>query len=228
MKAMVLAAGRGARLSPLTDVCPKPLMEVGGQTLLERILCGLEAAGFTRIVVNVSWLGEQIIEVLRQRTSVAEIVISDERDERLETGGGICKALPHLGSGAFAVVNADVLSDYSWPRLAARIAQWSSDELAHLVLVPNPPHNPGGDFGFHQGRLLSEPAYTFAGISVLSAGLFAGQRPGEVFALAPLLRDAVRQQRASAELHTGYWNDVGTRDRLEAARAWAGGAASPG
>jgi len=217
---MVLAAGRGSRLSPLTDVCPKPLMQVGSLTLLERIVSGLEAAGFTHIVVNVSWLAEQVIETLRDRVGVAKIVISDERDQRLETGGGICKALPHLGSGAFAVVNADVLSDYSCSRLATRVAQWQPEDWAHLVLVPNPPHHPGGDFGLQQGRLTDKPTYTFAGISVLSADLFAGCRPGDVFALAPLLRAAAAQQRVGAELHTGYWNDVGTRERLEAARAW--------
>ncbi len=218
---MVLAAGRGERLSPLTDACPKPLMDVGGWTLLERILAGLESAGFTQIVVNVSWLGEQIVEALAQRRGAAEVIVSDERALRLETGGGICKALPHLGSQPFAVVNADVLSDFRWEQLVPRIAEWPDQHCAHLVLVPNPPHNPRGDFGLEDGKLTNQPRYTFAGISVLTPELFSGFRPGDVFPLAPLLREAAEQRRVTAELHHGYWNDVGTRQRLDAARLWA-------
>lgn len=218
---MVLAAGRGARLSPLTDDCPKPLMEVGGWTLLERILTGLESAGFTQIVVNVSWLGEQIVEALSRRQGGAEVIVSDERTVRLETGGGICNALPYLGSEPFAVVNADVLSDFRWEQLAQRIAEWPDSQRAHLVLVPNPPHHPGGDFGLQNGMLTNQARYTFAGISILTPELFSGCRPGDVFPLAPLLREAAEGQSVTAELHQGYWNDVGTRQRLDAARAWA-------
>ncbi len=221
MRAMVLAAGRGERLSPLTDTCPKPLMRVGEVTLLERILRELEAAGFSQIVINVSWLAEQIEQAARERKGSAELIISDERDLRLETGGGICKALPHFEQQPFAVVNADVLSDYSGKQLAQRIAAWSAADLAHLVLVPNPAHHPAGDFGLQGGRLTNQPAYTFSGISVLHPALFHGCQPGDVFPLAPLLRAAADADAVSAELHAGYWNDVGTVSRLEAARAWA-------
>lgn len=220
MKAMVLAAGRGSRLAPLTDSCPKPLVEVGGMSLLERVISGLEQAGFTQVVVNVSWLADQVVDALRQRESAAEVLISDERAGRLETGGGVYNALPLLGARPFALVNADVLSDFPAARLAQMIQSWSGQQAAHLVLVPNPPHNTGGDFGLAEGLLTTEPAYTFAGVSVLSAALFDAAPAEPAFPLAPLLRTAAARQQVTAELYRGYWNDVGTHERLRAARAW--------
>lgn len=220
MKAMVLAAGRGARLAPLTNDCPKPLLEVGRKTLLDRVLDQLEQAGFQDIVINVSWLGEQIQKHLQQRSGRASVMISDESHERLETGGGICTALPYLGNQPFAVVNADVLTDFSLSRLAQAISRWDNATLAHLVLVPNPPHNPGGDFSTSQGLLTDGGNWTFSGLSVLSPELFDGYQPHTVFPLAGLLRNAMAQGRARAEVHQGYWNDVGTPERLQLAREW--------
>lgn len=220
MKAMVLAAGRGSRLAPLTDHCPKPLLEVGGETLLDRVLDQLEQAGFEDIVVNVSWLGEKIKQHLANCRRAARITISDESRERLETGGGICTALPHLAGGPFAVVNADVLTDFSAARLAHTIQAWDAGTLAHLVLVPNPVHNCTGDFSVSEGRLRAGGDWTFAGLSVLTPELFEGYRPHTVFPLVKLLRDAMAKARVSAEVHSGYWNDVGTSERLMLARDW--------
>lgn len=220
MRAMVLAAGRGSRLAPLTDVCPKPLLQVGSCTLLERALQGLEVAGFEQIVVNHSWLGGQIVQALEGRPG-AQLQLSNEEEQRLETGGGICQALPHLGEGPFAVLNADVLSDYPLQRLAEKIRHWPAGQLAHLVLVPNPEHNPQGDFSVVSGRLQNRPQATFSGLSVLHPALFEGSEAGAVFPLAPLLRRAAERGLASAELYSGYWNDVGTPERLQAARDWA-------
>ena len=224
MRAMVLAAGRGSRLAPLTDECPKPLLEVGGITLLERTLRGLETAGFERIVLNVSWLGEQIRSAVRARPAGgAEVVISDEGELRLETGGGIYRALSLLGRRPFAVVNSDVLTDFPMARLADQIERWPATRLAHCVLVPNPPHNAGGDFSCDpDGHLHNEPRLTFSGLSVLHPLLFDSWVHGNVYPLAPLLRGAADEGRASAEVWHGYWNDVGTRKRLMEARRVAG------
>lgn len=220
MRAMVLAAGRGSRLRPLTDVTPKPLVEVGGITLLERAIRRLEAAGFDHIVVNVSWLGEQVMAALKQRQGKARIALSDERSGLLDTGGGVHRVLAQFGDTPFALVNADVLTDYPAAALAARIQHWREGDRAHLVLVPNPAHNTRGDFALADSRLCSGGDLTYSGVSVLHPGLFAGVPDEPVFPLAPLLRAAATANRASGEVHRGYWNDVGTPERLVAAREW--------
>jgi MurNAc alpha-1-phosphate uridylyltransferase len=214
MKAMILAAGRGERMRPLTLARPKPLLDVGGQPLIEHHLRALAAAGCTQVIVNLSWLGEQIRAALGDGSRFGvEIRYSDEGPQPLETGGGIFRALPLLGSAPFLVLNGDVWSDYPYAQLHDRPG---TGDLAHLVLVPNPSHNPHGDFVLEDGRMLEglpgEP-FTFSGIGVYRPELFDGCRDG-VFKLAPLLRAAARAGRVSAELYRGDWLDIGTPERL--------------
>jgi MurNAc alpha-1-phosphate uridylyltransferase len=214
--AMILAAGRGDRLRPLTDTTPKPLLIVRGQSLIERHVVGLARAGMERIVINLAWLGSKISAHLGDgaRYGVA-IIYSDEKPHALETAGGIFRALPHLGSGPFAVVNGDVYTDFPFETL--RIAE---DRDAHLVLVPNPPQHPRGDFGWEAGLAVPEAAsqYTFSGIGVYRRALFAGCSDG-AFPLKPLLLRSMAAKRCSAELYTGMWEDVGTPQRLQALNA---------
>lgn len=214
MKAMLLAAGRGERMGALTDHTPKPLLPVAGKPLLQHHIERLVAAGFSEIVINTAWLGEQIAAFIGDgRRFGVPVHISAER-ERLETGGGIHHALGLLGDAPFAVVNSDVWTDFPLATLPAQIS-----DLAHLVLVPNPPHNPQGDFVLAQQRCLSLGAgerLTFSGISILQPQLFAGVTGGR-FPLAPLLRDAMEQGRVSGQRYDGIWIDVGTPERLQAA-----------
>ena len=217
---MILAAGRGERMRPLTLERPKPLLEVGGRPLIEQHLAALIAAGFTQIVVNLSWLGEKIRDHLGDGSRYGvQIAYSDEGPEPLETGGGIFRALPLLGTAPFVVVNGDVWTDY--PFAALRTALAASD-LAHLVLVANPAHHPRGDFVLEAGRVVERDApaemasgqrWTFSGIGVYRPELFAGCSDGS-FRLAPLLRAAARQDRVGAESYPGLWSDIGTPERL--------------
>ena len=213
MKAMVLAAGRGERMRPLTLARPKPLLEAGGTPLIVHHLRALAAAGFEDVVVNLSWLGGQIREALGDGTRHGlRIHYSDEGPEPLETGGGIFRALPLLGAGPFLVLNGDTWSDIPYVDLRERLAP---ADLAHLVLVPNPTHNADGDFVLERGRIVETPGdrLTFSGVGLYRAELFEGCRDG-VFKLAPLLRAAVRDGRVSGELHDGSWLDIGTPERL--------------
>ena len=210
---MILAAGRGERMRPLTLARPKPLLEAGGAPLIVHHLRALQAAGFEDIVVNLSWLGDQIRATLGDggRHGV-RLHYSDEGPKPLETGGGIFRALPLLGAGPFLVLNGDVWTDIDWSRLRDRLAP---QDLAHLVLVPNPAHNEKGDFVLANGRIVETPGerHTFSGVGVYRAELFDGCRDG-IFKLAPLLRAAARAGRVSGELHTGAWLDIGTPERL--------------
>lgn len=211
--AMILAAGRGERLRPLTDRTPKPLLPVNGKPLIEYHVERLARAGFTRLVINLAWLGEQIRERLGDGARFGVTIrYSEESPRVLETGGGIFRALPHLLPDPFVVVNGDIFTDYDFATL--RLAP--GDE-AHLVLVPNPPEHPTGDFGFACGRALPEAAerYTFSGIGMYRSALFAGCAAG-AFPLRPLLVRAMAQDLCSAELYGGRWTDVGTAERLEA------------
>jgi N-acetyl-alpha-D-muramate 1-phosphate uridylyltransferase len=215
VKAMILAAGRGERMRPLTLTRPKPLLQIGGRALVEHHLAALAAAGFTSVVINLSWLGAQIRSHLGDgRAFGVAIEYSEEGPEPLETGGGILRALPMLGSGPFLVVNGDVLSDYPYAALRERLA---ARDLAHLVLVPNPDHHPAGDFVLENGRIVETTGerLTFSGVGVYRPELFAGREPG-IFRLAPLLRAAARDGRASGELYDGAWFDIGTPERLAA------------
>lgn len=219
MKAMILAAGLGTRMRPLTDHLPKPLLEVGGKPLIVWHLENLARAGFTDVVINTAWLGEKLEAALGNGQPWGFTIHWSHEPEPLETAGGIIRALPLLGDAPFLLVNGDIWARYDFSRLKQGIKQPS--DLAHLVLVNNPAHNPHGDFAL-QGRadglsqVLSSgsPQFTFAGISVmhpaLFAGLAAGKRP-----LAPLLREAMVRQQITGELFSGAWVDVGTPARLQ-------------
>jgi MurNAc alpha-1-phosphate uridylyltransferase len=210
---MILAAGRGERMRPLTLVKPKPLLEAGGVPLIVHHLHALRAAGIEDVVVNLSWLGAQIRGALGDGSRYGlRLQYSDEGPEPLETGGGIFRALPLLGAGPFLVLNGDVWADVDYSRLHDRIAP---NDLARLVLVPNPPHNVRGDFVLANGRIVETEGErcTFSGVGVYRAALFDGCRDG-IFKLAPLLRAAARAGRVGGELHTGTWLDIGTPERL--------------
>ena len=220
MRAMVLAAGRGERMRPLTDETPKPLLEVCGRPLIAYVIERLRAAGFEDLVINHAWLGEKLVSALGDGAGLGvRIRWSAEPEEALETGGGIRRALPLLGDAPFAVVNGDVWCDYDYARLPR-----DPDGDAHLVLVDNPPWHPDGDFVLDASRVRSRggPRLTFAGIGVYRPALFA-EVAGERFALAPLLREAMARGRVTGEHHRGVWDDVGTVERLEDLRARCAG-----
>lgn len=220
MKAMILAAGRGERMRPLTDRLPKPLLLVAGKPLIQWHIEALQRAGFTEIVINHAWLGQQIEQTLGNGAAFGvSIVYSAEGESGLETGGGIYRALPLLSApesdAPFLVINADVVTDVDFSRLPRQISG-----LAHLVLVPNPAHHPQGDFVLQGGKVTAagEPRLTFSGIGIYRPGLFAHCSPG-VFPLAPLLCQAMQQGQVSGEYHPGVWLDVGTPARLSLAEA---------
>lgn len=222
MHAMILAAGRGERLRPLTDRLPKPLVKVGGQSLLWRHLDALTQAKVTKLVVNGAWLADQVFaEVARYAAEMRgfspdwQWVTQQEPEGGLETAGGIIMALADLGSDPFWVVNADVLTDFSWSAMPHHLAEGM---LAHLVLVPKPSFKAQGDFGLTaEGRVTPAGEWTFAGMSLLAPALFAGHAKGRL-ALAPILREAMRQGRVTGQVYSGYWQDVGSLERLVQAR----------
>lgn len=211
---MILAAGRGERLRPLSDRLPKALMEVEGRALIEHLLTALATAGVKEAVVNLSWHGAMIRRRLGEGSDHGlRIRYSDEGGSALETGGGIRRALPLLGDGSFWVVNADVRTDFPYA-----VHNFRPRDLAWLMLVPNPAHNPAGDFCLRAGRVGNDgPRYTFGGVSILAPELFRDAAEGR-FGLAPLLRAAAAEGRVSGALYEGYWADAGTVDRLEAIR----------
>lgn len=216
MRAMILAAGRGERLRPLTDRVPKPLIDLDGRPLIDYHLEALAAAGFTEIVINQGHLGDMLPEALGDGSRWrVRIHWSDEQPEALETGGGIFKALPLLGPSPFLVINGDIRTDFPFARLRAVKCDW-----AHLVLVPNPVHNPHGDFALQAARLSGEGEnrLTFSGIGVYHPRLFDECRPGK-FSVVPLLRSAMANHLVTGEEFSGGWNDIGTAERLESARA---------
>lgn len=220
MKAMLLAAGRGERMGDLTADRPKALLSLGAETLIERQLRLLRRAGVRDVVVNVSYLGTLIMELLGDgRRYGTEIYYSQEGEPPLETAGGIAQALPLLGTAPFLVVNADVITDFDYARLIAIAAQESRDLLGTLVLVPNPDHHAGGDFGINSAGLASDSGerLTFAGISVLHPELFTGVAAVRT-PLRPVFDTAIARQRLGAVRHDGIWIDVGTPERLAAAR----------
>ena len=211
MKAMLLAAGRGERMRPITDSVPKPMVKVGGRALIAWHLAALARAGIRDVVINLSWLGEQLQGALGDGHEFGvRISWSEEGPVPLETGGGIFRALPALGSGPFLVVNADIWTDIDFGRLTL-----SPEALGHLVLVPNPPHHPLGDFGLEAG-LVVERAHerlTYSGVGVYRPEFFAGCVAGR-FPLLPLLKRAIAERRLTGETHRGQWSDVGTPERL--------------
>lgn len=227
MKAMILAAGRGERMRPLTDTLPKPLLQVGAEPLIGWHLRRLRAAGFSEIVINHAWLGEKIETTLGDgRQYGVQIHYSPETEGGLETAGGIATALPLLGSDPFLVINGDVLTDIDFSQAHEIAKNLSASSIqAHLWLVDNPEHHPQGDFGLSEtGRVEASPArqsFTFSGCGVYHPALFADTPPHTHAKLAPLLREAMNQQRILGSHHRGLWLDVGTVERLEQAKKLA-------
>lgn len=217
MRAMILAAGRGERMRPLTDACPKPLLQAGGKPLIVWHIERLRAAGFTDIAINHAHLGAMIEAALGDGSAFDVRLHYSPEAEALETAGGIRQALPLLGDTPFLVVNGDVFCDADLAALRQRGATLAADgDLAHLLMVPNPDHHPGGDFRLADGRVHrdGEPRLTFSGLGVYHPALFAGIAPGTRAALGPLLREAMDAGRVGGTTHTGYWLDVGTPARL--------------
>jgi MurNAc alpha-1-phosphate uridylyltransferase len=213
MIAMILAAGRGERMRPLTDDTPKPLLQAGGRALIEHQIERLRAAGIAELVINHAHLGERIEQALGdgRRLGVSIRYSPEGQGQALETGGGIHRALPLLGTDPFLVVNGDIWSDIDYGRLLI-----AAGDLAHLVLVDNPAHHPDGDFALDGDRVHTDgPArLTFAGVGIYRPELFAHCRPG-AFPLAPLLTAAMAQDRCGGSHHQGQWIDIGTPERLQ-------------
>ena len=213
MKVMILAAGRGERMRPLTDNTPKPLLPVAGKALIEYTIKQLVAAGFNDIIINHAHLGQQIEQHLgRGQQYGATIHYSPEGEQGLETAGGIINALPLLGDAVFLVVNGDVATDFPFAELKNRAV-----DLAHLVLVDNPEHHPQGDFGLDDaGKVIEKNAekFTFSGIGLYRPELFSNIPAGSS-KLGPLLRQAMSSQRVSGQKFAGFWMDIGTPERLQ-------------
>jgi N-acetyl-alpha-D-muramate 1-phosphate uridylyltransferase len=213
MKAMILAAGRGERMRPLTDQTPKPLLTVAGKPLIVHTIEQLVSAGFTELVINHAHLGEQIEEKLGNGNMLgANIVYSPEGEEALETAGGIVNALPLLGNGPFLVVNGDIATDFPYATF-----QTTPVELAHIVLVDNPAHHLQGDFGLDATGKATENGknpFTFSGIGIYHPDLFR-KAPSGKSKLAPLLRQAIADNKLTGQHYPGFWMDIGTPERLQ-------------
>lgn len=220
---MILAAGRGTRMRPLTDHTPKPLLAVGGKPLIVWHVERLRAAGFSRIVVNHAHLGQQIEDALGNGAAFGVAIEYSREGSALETAGGIATALPLIGAEVFPVINGDIFCEYDLSGLAEPLARLAAGrDQAHLVLVDNPPHNPDGDFMLDRGRVARAATprppgvaqFTFSGIGVYHRALFARTPAGEKAPLAPLLWMATDAGRVSGEHYGGRWVDVGTPARL--------------
>ncbi|WP_204382170.1 N-acetylmuramate alpha-1-phosphate uridylyltransferase MurU [Aeromonas veronii] len=210
MKAMILAAGRGERMRPLTDLLPKPLLAVGGKPLIVHHIEKFKVAGVTELVINHAWLGHKLVESLGDGRALGVTIHWSAEESALETAGGIVQALPLLGSEPFLVINGDTWLDLDYHTL---VSQPLGDDLAHLWLVPNPPQHPSGDFALQEGRVMDTPAFTFSGVGLYDPAAFAGLAGG-ARKLAPLLRDWMAQGRVGGSLLAGEWRDIGTVDRL--------------
>jgi N-acetyl-alpha-D-muramate 1-phosphate uridylyltransferase len=214
---MILAAGRGERMRPLTDRIPKPLINAAGRPLIAHLIERLARAGFTDLVVNVSHLADLVERGLGDGSRFGVNIDYSREEQALETGGGIAYALPLLGSGPFVVVNSDIYCDFDFTRLAAAAATLdASGACAHLVLVDNPPHHPAGDFSLSEGRVTGDgpDRLTFSGIGAYLPELFAGVPRGTKCQLAALLRPAMAKGAIAGEHHRGLWMDIGTPQRL--------------
>ena len=230
---MILAAGFGKRLRPLTEHTPKPLLEIRGKSLIVYHLEALARAGVKEVVINTAWLGEKLEAYLGDGSQYGVCIHWSRETEPLETGGGICLALPLLGVAPFLLVNGDVWTDYPFEQLVS--ASLEKGCLAHLVLVPNPEHNPQGDYYFARQQsnktdvlngILAGPraaekcqgqqSYTFSGLSIIDPQLFVGSSHGQAFPLRDVFAPAFRAGHISAELYLGEWCDVGTPERLQA------------
>lgn len=210
---MILAAGRGERMRPITDATPKPLLLAGGKPIIQHTIEQLVSAGFTEIVINIAHFGQQIKQVLGNGKQLgASIAYSDEGETALETAGGVINALPLLGKDPFLVVNGDIANDFDFFSLR----QHQKCDLAHLVLIPNPQHHPEGDFHLASDGQLSVNGLnklTYSGIGIYNPELFKHTAPGKI-KLAPLLRQAMKLNRVSGEKFDGFWMDIGTPERL--------------
>jgi MurNAc alpha-1-phosphate uridylyltransferase len=213
MKAMILAAGRGERLRPLTERLPKPLVEAGGKALIDWHLERLAAAGYRDAVINVSHLAGQVVAHVGDGARYGMRVAWSREPEPLETAGGIANARALLGEAPFLLVNSDIYCEYDFSRLKSVSL---NTNLAHIVLVPNPPHHPEGDFTLDAHAVGNGPAprYTYAGVAVMSPAMVAGVRSGDKAPLGPLLRQAAAGGRLAGELFRGHWTDIGTMARL--------------
>lgn len=217
MRALILAAGRGERLRPLTDTVPKPLFNINGKPLIEYHLENLAQAGFREIVINLDHLGDQIRDQLGDGSAWSlNIHYSREPPGALDTGGGIHQALSKLGEVPFAVINGDVFTDFPLARLRA-----IKCDHAHLVMIPNPEHNKTGDFALQAGRIDpdGQPRFTFSGISVYHPRFFDSCPTGR-FSVVPMLISAAREHKVSGEIFHGNWHDVGTKERLDTLRGF--------
>ena len=213
MRAMLLAAGRGERLRPLTDEVPKSLVEVRGESLLERHLASIHAAGVRTVVINLGWLGDRIVERVGSGERYGlNVSYSQEGENILETGGGIHKALPMLGDEPFLVINADIYTDMPMPRI-----ELAAEHVGHLVMVPSPGYRDGGDFDIEDGLIRNGETQklTFSGVAMYRPAFFDGCEPGR-FPLAPMLREAADHGKLSGSLYQGLWADIGTPERLRA------------
>ncbi len=215
MRAMILAAGRGMRLRPLTDTCPKPLLPVHGKPLIEYHLENLQKAGVREVVINVSYLKHQIRAHLQQGERFGVNIQYSEEPEALETGGGIFQALPLLGQEPFILLNADIITQYP---LISLVHAPLIDHLAHLVLVPNPPEHPAGDFALSAKQYVLQQSnpnpWTYSGMAKLSPHLFDGCVPGK-YSLIPLYLKAMDTQQVTGEVYTGEWVDIGSLERYQ-------------
>lgn len=217
MRAMILAAGRGERMRPLTDRTPKPLLQAGGKPLIVWHIERLVHAGIADLVINHAHLGLQIEQALGDGSRFGARIRYSDEGTALETAGGIAFALHLLGDQPFAVVNGDIWCDYDFARMPALAAQMQrSQDNLHLVLVDNPEHHPNGDFGLHGARVTdTAPRFTFSGIGLYRPELFAHIARGTRAPLAPLLREQIAAGKAGGEHHRGVWVDVGTPQRLD-------------
>ncbi len=212
MKAMILAAGRGERLRPLTDELPKPLIKVAGKSLIEYHIENLAKAGINKIIINTAWLAEKIHQQLGNGSSYGISIIYSDEGSALETAGGIINALPLLGDEPFLVVNGDIWCDFDFSTLPTL----NANTQAHLVLVNNPAHNPQGDFALQNTLIKNtgETMYTYSGIGIFSTTFFSAQKKG-IAPLAPVIREKCEQNLVSGQYHSGRWTDVGTLERLQ-------------
>lgn len=217
MRAMILAAGRGERMRPLTDHTPKPLLQVGGKPLIVWHIERLAHAGFTELVINHAHLGQQIETALSDGKRWQVQIRYSAEETALETAGGIAYALPLLGEQPFLVVNGDVFTDIDYASLALPVGK-----LAHLVMVDNPPQHAAGDFGLKDGFVFesADNRLTFSGVGVYHPALFDSVPRGQAAKLAPLLKTAMQQQRVTGQHHLGLWHDIGTPERLKQLDHW--------
>ena len=220
MRAMILAAGYGKRLRPLTDKMPKPMITVAGKPLLQHHIERLVTMGVTEVVINISWLAEQIENYFGDGSNFGINITWSKEPEPLETGGGILNALPLLGDAPFLLINGDIWSDF--PLLTVRDIRLESNQSAWLLLVNNPQHNPFGDFGLQQGLVSYQPnlKYTFSGISLFKPRLFADYAKNHMqasrFPLREVLRPAIESRCIIGSVYAGHWCDVGTIERYNA------------